>query len=156
MSPRIMDDLLRICTTEAPFRHIDGSVYNQKDGLAMGGPLSCTMANFYLCHVENQIMESSVTKPTLYCRYVDDIFVEVKDQEHLNELQAAFENHSKLEYTQELSINNKIHFLDVLIEIRNGMYRRTVYTKPTKMQECIHYNCEAPEGYKTGVLYTPF
>ena len=50
----------------------------------MGGPLSCTMANFYLCHVENQIMEISSVEPSLYCRFMDDIFAEVKDESHLN------------------------------------------------------------------------
>ena len=42
----IMKELLIICTIEAPFRNIDGQLYKQRDGLAMGGPLSCTLANF--------------------------------------------------------------------------------------------------------------
>ena len=70
-----MRTLMEICTKEAPFSHIDGSVYRQIDGIAMGSPLSCTMANFFMCHHENKVLEHIKQKPAIYCRYVDDIFV---------------------------------------------------------------------------------
>jgi hypothetical protein len=35
---QIMEELLSICTTEAPFRHIDGGLFRQADGVAMGFP----------------------------------------------------------------------------------------------------------------------
>ena len=41
-----LKSLLSICTTESPFKHIDGTLYTQVDGLAMGSPLSCIMVNF--------------------------------------------------------------------------------------------------------------
>ena len=45
-------NLLNICTKEAPFRHIDGSIYKQIDGIAMGSPLGCIFANFYMASLE--------------------------------------------------------------------------------------------------------
>ena len=40
--------LLEICTKESHFKHIDGTIYKQKDGVAMGSPLGCISANYYM------------------------------------------------------------------------------------------------------------
>ena len=147
--------LLEICTKEAPFKHIDGSLYVQKDGVAMGSPLSCTIANFYMCHIENEVLESVPSKPTLYCRYVDDIYVIINSEEALMSLKNEMEKKSVLSFTIERSIESKLPFLDVLVDSsREDQYVTKVYTKPSKSQECINFNCEAPERYKTGVIKT--
>ena len=142
------------CTTESPFQGLDGTLYQQKDGLAMGSPLSCVIANFYLCHIENEIMEDAALKPSLYGRFIDDCFVEVRDMDHLAALQREFIRKSSLNFTNEVSIQNKIPFLDVLVEAADSRYNSTVFTKPTKSPDCINYKCEAPEKYKTGVIIT--
>ena len=67
----LLRNLLMTCTTESPFQGLDGTLYQQKDGLAMGSPLSCVIANFYLCHIENEIMEDAALKPSLYSRFID-------------------------------------------------------------------------------------
>ena len=77
----------------------------------MGGPLSCTLANFYMCEIENKILDVPDTKPSLYARFVDDIFIEVRDENHLIELKNTFVNESGLNFTHELSVNNKLSFL---------------------------------------------
>ena len=154
MDEHILKALLCICTKKAPFKHIDGTIFQQTEGLAMGGPLSCTMANYYMCHIENRILENQELKPSIYGRFIDDIFVLVRDQEHLTALKQAFHDESVLNITHEVSINNKLPFLDVLLELKNRKFYRAVYTKPTKCMDCINYNCDAPERYKTGVLYT--
>ena len=61
---------------------------------------------------------------------------------------------SKVNFTHECSVENKIPFLDVLLEINGAKYDRHVYRKPTSAEECIKYNCDAPDRYKTGVIYT--
>ena len=55
--------LINVCTTRAPFCHINGDIYLQRDGLAMGSPLSCTMANFYISHVENLVLKTFQKNP---------------------------------------------------------------------------------------------
>ena len=120
----------------------------------MGGPLSCTMANFYMCHVENQVLSNQEMKPEIYCRFVDDIFVLVRDHRHLEILKQKFIDNSKLNFTEELSVNNKIPFLDVQLEVKNAQFARSVFTKPTKAEECLNFESEAPLKYKTGVLHT--
>ena len=149
-----MRELLKICTVEAPFKSIDGQLYKQRDGLAMGGPLSCTLANFYMAHIENQVLSNINIKPKIYARFVDDIFLVVRDEYHLIQLKNAFIANSKLNFTHEIGVDNKLPFLDVLLEATDSKYTRYVYSKPTSAEECIRYDCDAPERYKSGVIYT--
>ena len=154
MPKTIMRELMKICTVEAPFRNIDGQLYKQRDGLAMGGPLSCTLANFYMAHIENQILSDTNLKPIIYARFIDDIFVVVENEQKLIQLKNAFIANSKVNFTHECNVNNKLPFLDVLLEATSNKYIRYVHTKPTNAEECIRYNCDAPDRYKTGVIYT--
>ena len=83
MSETIMKQLLTICTKEAPFKHIDGNIYQQTDGIAMGSPLGCIFANFYMSSLEIQTLNELNKKPKLYSRYIDDILLVVDDDELL-------------------------------------------------------------------------
>ena len=86
----------------------------------MGSPLGFTFANFYMSHLENNILDNNPTiKPTTYCRYVDDIFVITKDTESLLILKPEFERNSVLKFTHEPNNNNKINFLDVHVDATN-------------------------------------
>ena len=150
-----LENLLRICTKEAPFRNINGDLYVQTDGLTMGGPLSCTMANFYLCHVENKVMEDINMRPYIYARYLDDIFLAVRNQDQLLQIKNKLIENSVLNFTQENSINGKLPFLDVLVNSNNpSKFERSVYVKPTKSEDTINFNCSAPQKYKASVIHT--
>ena len=52
----ILKSLLTTCTTETPFRNVNGDLYVQTDGVAMGSPLGPLFANYYMCHIENTIL----------------------------------------------------------------------------------------------------
>jgi len=50
-------------------------LYKQIDGVAMGSPLGCCLANFFLRHLESVIFkQQSLDHPKIYLRYVDDVF----------------------------------------------------------------------------------
>ena len=74
----LLEKLLLSCTTKCPFTHINEKLYLQQDGVSMGSPLGVTLSNFYMVHIENNIMNNLPNRPTLYCRFVDDCFI-VKD-----------------------------------------------------------------------------
>ena len=152
-SRRVLGDLLRACTAEAPFRHIDGSLYLQHDGVAMGSPLGCTFANFYMCDLENRILADPAIKPLTYCRYVDDTFVVVRNHDHLTLLRTAMERSSVLKFTFELSIDQKIPFLDVNVDGSSGHYKTSVYKKQTDAGKCLNARSECPQRYKSGVIH---
>jgi retron-type reverse transcriptase len=53
---------------------VDGQVYEQTDGVAMGPQLSPVIANFYMEEFEKKAIETAIHKPTCWYRYVDDTF----------------------------------------------------------------------------------
>ena len=119
----------------------------------MGSPLGPTFANFYMAHVEKQVLQQENIRPSIYTRYVDDIFVVVRDEEHLKQLQRNLQDHSVLNFTYEIG-NNKLPFLDVLIETAGDKYHTSVYVKKTNTGECLNYDSECPEKYKVSVINT--
>ena len=105
-----------------------------------------------MCHVENRVLEDSTIKPHIYCRYVDDIFVNVKDILHLNKLKNSLQRHSVLTFTTELSTDNKIPFLDLDIDAQDGTFKTKVHRKPTDCGKTMHGESECPRRYHTSVI----
>ena len=149
----ILTKLLLACTTQCPFQHIDGNLYLQQDGVAMGSPLEVTFANYYMCHIENKILDSNPTyKPAIYCRYTDDIFIVTPNLDNLLQLKTALESNSVLRFTHELGISGSINFLDVHIDSGNNHYITSVYQKPTNPGIYINYLSECPQWYKDAIV----
>ena len=81
ISKEILKSLLLLCTKEAPFRSPEGKLYCQKEGVAMGSPLGPTFANFYVGDLESDLFNNKPSlKPSIYVRYVDDIFLLVRNK----------------------------------------------------------------------------
>ena len=152
LSKSLLENLLMTCTTEAPFRSPDNKLYYQVEGVMMGSPLGPTFADFYMCDLENKVLQDQNIRPTTYCRYVDDIYVVVRDEDHLNELKNELQRASVVQFTTELSANNKLAFLDIEVEVRNGRYQTTVHRKPTDLGKCLNPVSECPDTYKTSVV----
>lgn len=156
MPATTMNELLLVCTSETPFRHINGDIYLQRDGVSMGSPLGPLFANFYMAQLENAVLEqlSPDEKPLLYCRYVDDIFLIVRKYKHLEKVKNDFEATSVLKFTYEIQNKQRLSFLDVSIDKSDGTFNTTVHTKETSSGECLNYRSLAPQKYKVGVIRT--
>ena len=111
--------LLQLCTKESPFRSPDGKLYVQIEGVAMGSPLGPTFANYYMGHLEETVFSNVDNKPHIYCRYVDDIFIQTSNEDSILHLKQLFTDNSKLNFTYEMNTNNKLPFLDVLVNNTN-------------------------------------
>ena len=118
----------------------------------MGSPLGVLFANAYMAKVEGDTINSLDEAPHIYRRFVDDIFVEVRDERDLERLRFKLENLSVLHFTSELGVGNKLPFLDVEVEISDGQHQLSVYRKPTNLGKCLDARSECPERYKTGVI----
>ena len=145
-------ELLTLGTTEVPFVDPNGNIYTQINGVSMGSALGPTFAEFYMAHIENNIFINN-PKPTLYVRYVDDILVLTNDLGEVFLLKNKFETNSILKFTVEVNQNNKIPFLDVLVDNNDDRYITTPYKKPTSESSCLlNYRSECPEKYKIAVV----
>lgn len=151
---KIMEKLLKICTTETPFRNTNGDLYIQTDGVAMGSPLGPLFANFYMSYIENTVLPTIENKPLIYARYVDDVFLLINNISTLEEIKNKFESTSVLKFTYEIEEKKTISFLDVRITRSNNSLITTVHTKLTNSGECLNYNSIAPTRYKTAVIRT--
>ena len=137
--------LLEICTKEAPFTCPRGNLYRQVDGVAMGSPLGVLFANFFMGSIETTTLRDR--RPSIYGRYVDDIFIRVKDVEELLDLKQRLTTSSGLNFTYEESTEGRLPFLDVLVSARDSGFETTVYVKDTNRGLCLNGNSECPERY---------
>ena len=88
-----------------------------------------------MSNLKNKIF-NFIRKHSIYLRYVDDILILANDINKINILQDTFQNNSVLNFTHELNTNNKISFLDVLIDtnnINNNFTMSTYKKKPLIM-----------------------
>ena len=149
----ILKQLLELCTKKAPFKSPTGDLYLQIEGVAMGSPLGPTFANYYMGHLERLLFSKPHIKPSIYGRYVDDIFVQVNDLDELVALKHYFQENSILNFTYELNVDNKLPFLDVLVESKLNGFETKVYHKPTSFGTCLNANSECPDRYKNSVVF---
>ena len=82
----------------------------------MGSCLAPTFADFYMCDLENKVLSNIDIKPSMFCRYVDDIYVVIQMKNIYTHLKNQFEENSVLNFTHEINAN-KLSFLDIDIEI---------------------------------------
>ena len=133
--------------------------YKQVDGVAMGSPLGPTMANSFLSHHEQIWLDDCPThfKPVLYRRYVDDVFLLFRCQEHVNQfLNYLNSKHANIEFSAECQVGDFLSFLDIGVRISNGSFSTSVYRKPTFSGVYSHFDSFMPKSYKFGLLYTLF
>ena len=148
----LLKELLMCCTKEAPFRAPNGLLYKQIDGVAMGSPLGVLFTNFYMGCLERKVLNENADHPSIYARYIDDIFVNVSNESHLQRLQEALQSESCLRFTTELQNDQTLPFLDVLVTNNANKFISTVYAKKTNLGFCLNAASECPKRYLNSVI----
>ena len=69
-------ELMKSATSSVEFS-FNNTMYKQIDGVAMGSPLGPALANIFVGDYEEKLF-SQTQKPPIYFRYVDDMFVKLK------------------------------------------------------------------------------
>ena len=127
------------------------------DGVAMGSPLSPTLANAFLHHYEKECFDNcpSHFKPIVYRSYVDDIFVLFSSKEHLQPFVDYMNKQDRcIKFTSETEKNNTFSFLDINITRQNNQLKTSVYRKPTFSGVFIHYENYIDQSYKKSLIFT--
>ena len=95
-----------------------------------------------------------MTKPMLYIRYVDDIFVVLDDIASLQNLESKLSEESALSFRHEIEKDGQLIFLDCVLRNFEEGYRTSVHVKNTRAECCLNYRSICLEKYKVGVIKT--
>ena len=135
-----------------------GKLYEQKEGAAMGSPISPIVANIFMEDFENRSLATSPCTPKIWKRFVDDAFTVItKNQkeaflDHLNSI------HNSIQFTSEdPSEDGSIPFLNMLVfPDEEGRVKTTVYRKPTHTNQYLHWDSHHAIPSKYSVIGTLF
>ncbi|CAF1378830.1 unnamed protein product [Adineta ricciae] len=131
--------------------------FEQVDGVAMGNPLAPIIADLWMQKMEDKLNRFRKNRPTVWLRYVDDIFclftipeTQIKDfHSRINKW------HDKLSFTIELESNNSISFLDVLVtQDEEDKLTTSLYRKPTHTGLYMLWDSSQNRRYKLGLTRT--
>lgn len=152
---KVVEDIIRLLKVvlKQNYFTFNGKIYHQKEGLAMGSPLSGLLADLYMNHFERKFIMSNDTyrkRIMFYRRYVDDTFVvfdgTIRQLESMvNEINKV---HPKIKFTLEHEDGNQINFLDTTVKKEDGVLSFNVYRKPTATNTTIHSSSFHPLSHK--------
>ena len=149
--------LLEFCLKNTYFK-FNGKFYEQKEGAAMGSPISPIVANLFMEDLETKAIRTSSTPPKIWRRFVDDTFTIIKKENKNSFLQHLNSIHHSIKFTcEEEKEDGSMPFLDILITpAEDGSLNTSVFRKPTHtdlyLQWDSHHNI--PSKYSVaGTLY---
>lgn len=146
-------NLAKLITKQNYFQFND-KYYIQREGLAMGSPLSSILAEIYLNDFENKHIMSHTNKfrnsIVYYYRYVDDAICLFKGNSRQIDLFTKRLNaiHPKIKFKREIEHENKINYLDLTIHTHENKHQFSVFHKPTQSSQVIHASSNHPISHK--------
>ena len=110
----------------------NGQHYLQIQGTAMGTRMAPSYANIFMGELEKHLLQNTVNRPSIWWRYIDDIFAVWNDGEELLQqfLQEMNTFHPTIKFTAEWS-REKVSFLDTTVILDGTILHTDLYTKPT-------------------------
>ena len=103
----------------------------------------------------NWINNYTATKPSFYRRYVDDILAAFNNKEEANDFfNYLNQQHPNINFTIEQNIDNKIAFLDTLIDNNHNLNNILIktYHKPTYTGLLLNFTSFTSFSYKTSLV----
>ena len=124
----------------------------------MGTKMAPNYANLFMGELEKKLINTFPTKPTLWLRYIDDIFCIYPGPPHEagDFLQFLNQAHPTIKFTADIS-QTKINFLDVEVTVDpHGDLQTSLYRKPTDTYCYLHYRSFHPTHQKKAIPYSQF
>ena len=120
----------------------------------MGLSLSVVLANCYMEVLEEEVLQSAPRKPTLWKRYVDDVFVLWQHgEEHLTEFHRLINGYCEdIVFTVEREKDGCLPFLDVMVKKHSGCLQTSVFRKPTCSNVYLPYDSHHAPSIKAGAI----
>ena len=109
----------------------NNKLYEQRDGVSMGGLLGPVLANIIMTECENVIVDKFMKEKVImfYTRYVDDTLLLTKKKDIIYVLNQFINFDTNLRFTIETFQNSVPHFLDFVICPRVlGNYHKYIQT----------------------------
>ena len=150
-------ELLEISLKHNDFQ-FDGQWYLQISGTAMGKKYAPNYANIFMANFEQEVLSKAELKPTVYLRYLDDIFMiwEHSRQELDSFLELFNSQDSSIKLKAEIS-NESVDFLDVTVFKGNQFKHHNildtkVYFKPTDTHQLLDRHSFHPSHTFDGII----
>jgi hypothetical protein len=143
--------LLNTIMNQNSFQY-EGQIFQPQKVIAMGSPISGTMAEKYLQYLEATHIKHWLDSREIifYKRYVDDILI-IYDQSKTDE-QTLLRQINKVDKNFQFKIsaeeNNTFHYLDISIYRNNKSINIGIYRKPTETDTVIHLTSNHPYEQK--------
>jgi len=106
-------ELTRCVLENNVFEH-NGEIYRQKQGTAIGTKMAPPYAILFMSDLEENLLDSSLLKPLVWWRYIDDVFLLWQHGEESLKVFLDYINeaHPNIKFTAEYS-KTRVNFLDV-------------------------------------------
>jgi hypothetical protein len=128
-----------------------GKIYKQICGLPMGGKISGLLASLFIDNLERRLVQN--IDAVGYHRYVDDIFMLVKNEQAAEQVLQCFNlAHQKLTFELEKPVGSTLKLLDVEIGVIDGKLCSSFFVKRAKSDLFINQLSSMPERQKKNVI----
>ena len=147
ISVPVVIKLLTLCLEDTTFKFRD-KFYRMTDGLAMGSPVSPSVANMFMDDLERNALVTMKDRPRLWLRYVDDVLSIVKRNSLEGMLVHLNAQNDAITFTKEDENEGKLPFLDGEIARKHARLTLTVYRKPTHSGRYLNFASHHPISAK--------
>ena len=123
----------------------------------MGSPLGLALANAFLYHHERKCLRECPVSyaPIFYKRYVDDIFVLLKSENHVNNLLFSLNcKHPNIRFSCEIEKDRSLASLDTDVDRGNNKFETSVHRKSTFSGVYTNYRSFIATEYKSSLITT--
>ena len=149
-------DLVELCLSDNVFQ-VNNEFYRQKFGLSMGNSLSPILACLFMEYFETELLPRIAPPNFIWFRYIDDVFSVWPDNLDFDHFFSNLNNlHASIKFKYEWEEDNKLPFLDVLINKDYHDVKLSVYRKRTHSNAYIHYFSCHDITVKKSVISTLF
>ena len=147
----IFVELMELVTKWVSFSFND-TMYCQVDGISLGSPFGPIFLNIFVGFLEKLLFER-FSKPYIYLRYVDDTFTCFSSyNEALSPFHCLSDLHPSLAFAMDVEKDNKLLFLDVLVECCSFAFVTCTYRKPTFTGLYLSWNAFACKSRKVNLI----